>query len=66
MLVPTMVMGVSASGSAPAGVSTYSSGTITPFADEFETYWKTINGKLYYRIWNGTQGKWVNDWTPYS
>jgi len=36
---------------------------VTPMADQFETYYRTLNGVWQYRIWNLTQGYWVNDWT---
>ena len=38
-------------------------GTVTPMADQFQTYYRTLNGVLQYRVWNLTQGYWVNEWT---
>lgn len=37
--------------------------TPTPYAEQFETYYRTVNGVMQYRIWNITKGYWVNDWT---
>lgn len=36
---------------------------VAPCADEYETYYRTLNGDMQYRIWNATQGYWVNEWT---
>ena len=26
-------------------------------------YWRTYNGKLQYRVWSITYGRWITDWT---
>lgn len=38
-------------------------GIITPFADQFATYYRVYNGVNQYRIWNITQGYWTMPWT---
>ena len=38
-------------------------GIVTPMADQFETYYRTVDGVLQYRIWNATQGYWIMPWT---
>jgi hypothetical protein len=26
-------------------------------------YWRTYNGRLQYRVWSITYGRWITDWT---
>ena len=33
-------------------------------ADEFIVYYREIDGKTYYRIWNATDGRWETPWLP--
>lgn len=36
--------------------------SVTPLADIYEWRYKMINGKLYKRLYNRTQEKWVGPW----
>lgn len=38
--------------------------TITPRAADTEWYYKTIDGKLYKRLYDKTNKKWLTDWIP--
>lgn len=38
--------------------------TVMPLADSIGWRYKTINGKLYKRLYNYTKKKWVGDWIP--
>lgn len=41
--------------------------TITPFAEEIEYHYAgDAQGRLYYRIWSLTQGRWITDWILYG
>lgn len=33
-------------------------------ADEFIVYYKEVDGKTYYRIWNATDLRWETPWLP--
>ncbi len=33
-------------------------------ATEYVTYYKTVDGVCYYRIWNATYGRWETPWLP--
>lgn len=68
ILIATLIFGCMA-GVAPAMAASSSSvpelsdGIVTPFAIEYETYYRTLNGVYQYRIWNATQGFWIMPWT---
>lgn len=38
--------------------------TISQRAEKLVWKYKSINGKLYKRLWNQTKGEWVGKWTP--
>ena len=70
ILVATLLFG-SIAGATPAMATSIpetpvlaaGDGIVTPMADEFITYYRTVNGVNQYRIWNATRGYWVNEWT---
>ena len=36
--------------------------TISPRADHYVVYYRTVNGVLQYRIWNATDAVWATEW----
>lgn len=39
-------------------------GQSSVLSDRFIVYYKEIDGKTYYRIWNATDGRWETPWLP--
>ncbi len=39
-------------------------GQISPRVDDFEWRYESFNGRLYRRLYNKTQNKWIGDWEP--
>lgn len=39
-------------------------GEIQPRVEETCWYYKTVDGKVYMRLWSITYGKWLTDWMP--
>ena len=31
--------------------------------EETQIYWRTMNGRLQFRVWSITNGRWLTDWT---
>jgi hypothetical protein len=44
-------------------VPIYGEQTITPHTEMTRAYWRTFNGRLQFRIWSMTNGRWLTDWT---
>jgi len=44
-------------------VPTYREQTITPHTEMVRFYWRTAGGRLQFRVWSMTNGRWLNDWT---
>lgn len=68
ILIATMVFACMAGltpamAASPAPVFETGDGIVTPCADEFIYYYRTVNGVNQYRIWNATRGEWVIPWT---
>lgn len=67
LLMLTFMLALSCVGPIPAfatDVNTQSNLSSTPLADEFIYYFRTVDGKKYYRIWNATDGRWETPWLP--
>lgn len=48
--------------SLPQTVHAATSSTVSPCSDNIFWVTKTVNGKLYKRLYNGSTGEWIGDW----
>jgi hypothetical protein len=44
-------------------VPSYGEQTITPHTEMTRLYWRTSGGRLQFRQWSITNGRWLTDWT---
>jgi len=44
-------------------VSAYNEQTITPHTEMTRLYWRNYHGRLQFRQWSMTNGRWLTDWT---
>ena len=67
LIMLTLMLTLSCVGTIPAfaaNLNAQSNSSSTPLADEFIYYFKTVDGKKYYRIWNATDLRWETPWLP--
>lgn len=67
VILLTFMLALTCVGPVPAfaaNLNTQSNSSSVPLADEFIYYFKTVDGKKYYRIWNATDLRWETPWLP--
>lgn len=67
LMILTLMLTVACIGSIPAFAAeptAQPSSQSSTLADKFIYYYRLIDGKKYYRIWNATDLRWETPWLP--